>query len=397
MNRRHFVAGCTICAAMAGFGRQMTLANTLDRMKLTAEFAPGYRPDSSSLEAGIWQQVEDVERNVKTSHLVMADDDLRLYLADLVCRLDSEYCRDFRVYPMRIPLFNATMYPNGMMQVWSGLLLRVANEAQLMTVLGHEMGHYMRRHTLKHYESASNTANFLSFVGLGLAVGGLGELAQAAQLAGMGLIFSHSRQNEREADAYGVKVMSGAGYNPWQAPKIWRRLIAENEVAKHKRFRDPFYASHPSEAERVKNLEGYAQSLGFSEHQTSNDTGEFQKIIGKHRSMLIEDQLKLRQYNQTELILNWMMEEQTRLGETQYYLGELYRMRDEAGDQQRAQGHYANALQHTDTPFEAHRALGILHLKQGDKAKANDAFQRYLQLKPEASDREMILSYIGDQ
>ena len=50
---------------------------------------------------------------------------------------------------VRTPYFNASMAPNGMMQVWSGLLLRVDNEAQLAAVLGHEIGHYLARHSVE--------------------------------------------------------------------------------------------------------------------------------------------------------------------------------------------------------------------------------------------------------
>src|SRR3546814_3527175 len=73
---------------------------------------------------------------------------MHAYLVEVMQRLSRDFSSDMRVYLMRTPYFNASMAPNGMMTVWSGLLLRVNDEAQLAAILGHEMGHYMQRHTL---------------------------------------------------------------------------------------------------------------------------------------------------------------------------------------------------------------------------------------------------------
>src|SRR3546814_15342811 len=79
---------------------------------------------------------------------------------------------------MRTPYFNASMAPNGMMKVWSGLLLRVNDEAQLAAILGHEMGHYMQRHTLARMRDMRSKAAIGAFLGgLGI-VGGIAQLTQ---------------------------------------------------------------------------------------------------------------------------------------------------------------------------------------------------------------------------
>jgi len=48
-----------------------------------------------------------------------------------------------------MPCFNAGMAPNGMMQIWSDLLMRVESEVQLAPVIEHEIGHYLQRHTVE--------------------------------------------------------------------------------------------------------------------------------------------------------------------------------------------------------------------------------------------------------
>ena len=87
------------------------------------------------------------------------------------------------------------MAPNGMLQIWSGLLLRVENEAQLAAVLGHEIGHYLQRHTLDHLRDAKSRCAFATFMA---AFGVVGLVGQMATLASA---FTFTRDQEREADA----------------------------------------------------------------------------------------------------------------------------------------------------------------------------------------------------
>lgn len=68
------------------------------------------------------------------------------------------------------------MAPNGMMSVYTGLLLRTQNEAQLAAVLGHEIGHYLARHSLQRFEVEQATMTATGILGMGLGAAGLGGL-----------------------------------------------------------------------------------------------------------------------------------------------------------------------------------------------------------------------------
>jgi len=103
---------------------------------------------------------------LRRSPLAIRDPALGKYLADLTCRLADGYCPDIRIHVMRTPYFNASMAPNGMMQVWSGLLLRVENEAQLAAIIGHELGHYLERQQLQQLRDAKDKAVLAQLVGL---------------------------------------------------------------------------------------------------------------------------------------------------------------------------------------------------------------------------------------
>ena len=100
----------------------------------------GKRPELHTDEAGLWMVLDNMEEKLKTSGNRITDPHINQYVREIVCKLAGPDCASIRIYVMQVPLFNATMAPNGIMQIWTGLLLRAKNEAQLAYVLGHEIG-----------------------------------------------------------------------------------------------------------------------------------------------------------------------------------------------------------------------------------------------------------------
>ena len=119
-------------------------ATPIGGAKKIDDIKPQEMPSIETVEAGLWMQMNNYEEKLKTSGSRLKDENLENYLKGILCELTPEYCEDIRVYVQDIPFFNAFMAPNGMMVVWTGLLLRVQNEAQLATVIGHEAGHYIK-------------------------------------------------------------------------------------------------------------------------------------------------------------------------------------------------------------------------------------------------------------
>ena len=153
MRRRRFLgAGCAACAAwLAGAARAQ------DAWQMPPRFA---RPELESDEGGLWAMMDREERRLRRSPFALRDARLQAYVQGIACRLAGEHCPDVRVHLVRTPYFNASMAPNGMMQVWTGLLLRVDNEAQLAAVLGHEIGHYLARHAVETLRDAKSRSAF---------------------------------------------------------------------------------------------------------------------------------------------------------------------------------------------------------------------------------------------
>ena len=118
----------------------------------------GERPTLDSDEAGLWMAMDRVEANLRTSGRIIADPALNSYVRTLVCRLTPPHCDGIRIYVVQTPHVNASMAPNGMMQIWTGLLLHAENEAQVAYVLGHEIGHYVRRHSVQQFRDLRTKA-----------------------------------------------------------------------------------------------------------------------------------------------------------------------------------------------------------------------------------------------
>jgi len=110
---------------------------------------------------------------------------------------------------------NAYAFPGGSIAVTRGILLKLDNEAQLASLLGHELGHVNARHSAEQISKGQLSSLLVS--GLSIAAGSqssdLGQLTQQLGMLGQGLLLSrYSRDNEREADSLGNQYMVKAGY-----------------------------------------------------------------------------------------------------------------------------------------------------------------------------------------
>ena len=106
---------------------------------------------------------------------------------------------------------NAFATPGGHLYVYSGLLLAADNPSEIAGVLSHESGHVVGRHSARQMVDAFGLQAVTA-----LALGKNPGLASqvAAGVTGKGLMLANSRGDETEADEYGAKYASAAGYDP---------------------------------------------------------------------------------------------------------------------------------------------------------------------------------------
>lgn len=346
-------------------------------------------------ERGLWMQADEAERRLKASNFVIRDAALNEYVRSVLCRTVGEKeCGATRVYVTRTPYFNASTMPNGVMQIWSGLFLRVRNEAQLAAVLAHEFAHYRERHSLRLFRDVKGKSNAMAFLSLipvgGWAAAGIG----AAQLGMIGSVFGFSREMESDADAASVTAMAAAGYDPKAAPGIWRQINAEAEATaaarkRRKRSEGGLFATHPPSAERIAALDrlavGRAGDLGADRYRAA---------LAPFWADFIDDQVKLNDFGATELLLAPLAGDRW-TPDLLYARAELYRARGGTGDFERAVQFYEGSLASGAAPAEAHRGLGLCHLRLGQGEQGRASIGRYLQIKPDAGDRAMMTMLVG--
>lgn len=193
------------------------------------------------------------------------DPELTLYIRDVGNKLARESARpdlpyEFVVLNSSVP--NAWALPGGKIAINRGLLTELEDEAQLASVLGHEIVHAAARHSVQRMQKGMLIS--AGVAGLGFALSDnewagllMGGAAVGAQLA----LAQYGQGDELESDHYGILYMKEAGYDPQAAvelQEIFLRLSEGREAG----FVDGLFATHPPSAKRVRENSKLAKEIG---------------------------------------------------------------------------------------------------------------------------------------
>ncbi|MGH9458283.1 MAG: M48 family metalloprotease [Thermoanaerobaculia bacterium] len=149
------------------------------------------------------------------------------------------------------PMVNAFALPGGPVFVTRGILAHFNSEAELASVLGHEIGHITARHAVEQISQAQ-----LANLGVGLAMILSPELAQFGDLASLGLqllFMKFGRDDERQADDLGLRYMNTAGWDPREMPPVFG-VISEISRAQGGGRVPEWASTHPDPANRAERL-----------------------------------------------------------------------------------------------------------------------------------------------
>ena len=129
----------------------------------------------------------------------------------------------------KTPELNAYCMPGGRIMVYSGLIEKLdVSDAELATVIGHEIAHALREHTRERVSRAY--AQQLVLAGAAAVTGvseGTANLANMVAQVTFQLPFS--REQESEADTIGLELMARAGYDPHAAVTLWNKMDSASE------------------------------------------------------------------------------------------------------------------------------------------------------------------------
>jgi hypothetical protein len=159
-------------------------------------------------------------------------------------------------HPDRIPFFfflvegkeaNAFALPNGLVVIYSAMFDVLENEAQLATVMAHEIAHAIQEHSWRQQNYHRKKLMAMRIGGLAASVLGGGNLAGAVTTLIEGAVRSgYSRSLENQADRAGLEYMLAAGYDIREAPRVWQQMAK----AYGDRPTNLFWSSHDNHTTR---------------------------------------------------------------------------------------------------------------------------------------------------
>ncbi|MRR19119.1 peptidase M48 [bacterium] len=180
---------------------------------------------------------------------------------------------EYHVKVVDSPVVNAFAVPGGYIYLTRGILAQFNNEAELMGVIGHEMGHVTARHSVSQMTKQQ--------IGTLLLIGGMiasEEFANYAQYAmqGMELLFlSFSRENEREADDLGTEYSTKMAYDATKMADFFQVLNKMNMANSHGGV-PTFLSTHPDPGDRynavIKSTKEWQDKLDLPSYKVNADS-----------------------------------------------------------------------------------------------------------------------------
>jgi predicted Zn-dependent protease len=168
---------------------------------------------------------------------------------------------------------NAFALPGGPVWIHRGAIVAVENEAQLAGILAHEIAHISERHAADRLTKNIAAEGLVGLLGTLLGNDGSARAAQAAaKLLAGGYMLKFSRDDEREADRVGARLMRQAGWDS-------REMIRFMESLRRQQGKDPgsvqiFLSSHPAPSERAELLRKELRSVSGGRR----DSTQFRQI-----------------------------------------------------------------------------------------------------------------------
>jgi predicted Zn-dependent protease len=210
------------------------------------------------------------------------DPELQAYVAGIGKRMAAKSERPnlpWEFHVVNDAAVNAFALPGGFIYVTRGLLAYMNSEAELATVLGHEIGHVTARHSVQQISKAQLAT-------LGLGVGSIlsSDIAQFAGLAsqGLGVLFlKYGRDAENQADQLGFKYALGLNYDVREMGNVFQTLGRASEAGGGGGRLPEWLSTHPNPENRVGRTQERLDTLQAPLENTVIGRDEFlQQIQG---------------------------------------------------------------------------------------------------------------------
>jgi predicted Zn-dependent protease len=248
-----YVLAFLVCVAAACATNPVTGKRELALISEAQEIAMGQQADAEvRREMGLYDNPE-----------------LQRYVEDIGFRIAKLSHRPNLPWQFAVvdhPAVNAFALPGGFIYITRGILPYLADEAELVGVLGHEVGHVTARHSVQ--QASRAMGGQIGMIALGVFVPAtrpLGDLTSA----GLGVLFmKFGRDDELEADRVGIEYAVKGGWDPAAVPSVLQTLSRLSSLSE--RGVPNWLSTHPDPGARVVQAEPIAAKLATGESRERN-------------------------------------------------------------------------------------------------------------------------------
>ncbi len=390
----------------------------------------------STVDLKLLEEVSLLDLQFENKGMVYRDPGLNSYLQEIVHRMMPDTPPpeqvQFKCRVLRDPMVNAFAMPNGSIYVNSGILAVLENEAQLASVLAHEITHVTHRHTYLQNRSLRKKSVALHVFA---AVGAAGGYFPAGSVFGATLtlagtvsqillitsVFGYSQDLERDADINAVALLTAGAYDPSAMPRTFQLLDENLEIEPV----ETFYRTHPKLKERFSTSTELAKAQGAREWRKVSESDYLSHVAGAvcyNVGADIDSRRARTAVARASRLVSWKPEEPayqvlladayrslgpktaapndqelTKQGQSEHrkrYLKlteqeefrELLAMPSGSAERKanldKSEKLYIDVIAHIPTLADAYRGLGMLFEEQSRHSEAVQAYRRYLDLAP---------------
>jgi len=298
---------------------------------------------------------------------------------------DRKLPYEFVVLNSSVP--NAWAMPGGKIAFNRGLLYELNSEAELAAVLGHEIVHAAARHGAQNMETGLLMQGAVMATGLATQDNRYSELiVGGAQLSTQLIATKYSRDDESEADLYGMRYMKKAGYDPRAAVTLQETFVRLSKD-RTSSFIEGLFASHPPSAERVAANKATLAELGeggvWGKEIYAQEVGKLKATRAAYKAY--DDGMQALAKGDTgkaATLAKQAIAGEPREARFQELLGDIA-MKQNHGEE--ALGYYKRAIDMQPDYFRPYVQSGVVLNSLGRKAEAEPYLKRGNELLPTAT------------